>query len=238
MDRVALSPSPLIQPQPHAQQPQATQLPLEPREEELLATLRRRRLELARDQQIPAFWVVTNATLRQLAVLRPANLKALLGVPGIGPVKAEKYGQALVMAVAEEAERLGLTTQQALVPRPGRQEGPRQPAQWRDQAREAFRGGATLQEVSLQCDVKPSAALEELLVVVRESRATTLAPWVSEAQLQQVRQAGAALGWERLAPLHEYLQGELPYPLLRLCRDFLWEPAQLADPPAAELQAA
>ena len=225
MDHVELSPatSETASALPH--QPQPHQPQLDPQEEALLAALRPRRLELARQQQVPAFWVVTNATLRHLAVMRPATLQALLAVPGIGPNKAEKYGQALVLAVAEEAGKLGLELLQAPVPaltqRQGEPQGPRPPAQWRSQAREGFLAGATLLEVALLCDVKPSAALEELLAVVWQSQAPSLAPWVSEAQLEQVRLAGAALGWERLTPLHESLRGELPYPLLRLCRDFL-----------------
>lgn len=223
MDRTEL-------PAPHNPlQSQEDPPPPDPREQELLAALRRKRLELARQEQVPAFWVLTNATLQNLAELRPASIEGLLSVSGIGPVKLEKYGVVLLETLRAEAERLGLELRH--VPSPeerARQLGSgrlgKLPARWREKAREAFRGGATLQEVSLECDVKPSAALEELLAVVRESRAPSLVPWVSEAQLQQVRTAGAALGWELLAPLYQYLQGELPYPLLRLCRDFLRGP--------------
>lgn len=202
---------------------------LQPREQELLAAVRRKRLELARQEEVPAFWILTNTTLRHLAVLRPATPEAMLAVPGIGPVKLQKYGLALLETLSGEALRLGLPLNETLPPR-GRSmaeltgAGGRLPPRWREKAREAFRGGATLHEVSLENDIKPSAALEELLAVVRESGATSLAPWVSDAQLQQVRTAGAALGWELLAPLREYLQGEMPYPLLRLCRDFLRGP--------------
>ena len=215
--------------------------PLDPQEQELLHALRKKRLALAKDRQVPAYWVLTDATLHHLVAMRPAELAGLLDVPGIGPAKLANFGLPMHQELLAQATRLGLEVYQEPPPPPpkpprpqGTEQGPRQTARWREKARDAFRGGATLQEVSLQCDVKPSAALEELLAVVRESRAPTLAPWVAEPQLQQVRQAGAALGLTQLTPLYDYLQGEMPYPLLRLCRDFLRGPTAADQPGEGE----
>ncbi len=47
----------------------------------------------------PAFVVFNDATLYELARSRPIDDDELLAVPGIGPVKIEKYGAAILEIV-------------------------------------------------------------------------------------------------------------------------------------------
>ncbi len=45
---------------------------------------------------MPAYVVFPDATLRELATPRPADLGALSGITGIGQAKLERYGEALL----------------------------------------------------------------------------------------------------------------------------------------------
>lgn len=54
------------------------------------------RLDAARSLQQPAYCVLSNATLREIARFRPANLEQLAAMKGIGPSKLERYGAALL----------------------------------------------------------------------------------------------------------------------------------------------
>jgi ATP-dependent DNA helicase RecQ len=67
---------------------------------ELFEALRRLRSELARAENVPAFVVASDRTLRDIAVLRPRGLAALQLAHGIGPAKAERYGARLLAVVA------------------------------------------------------------------------------------------------------------------------------------------
>ncbi|MGI9023060.1 MAG: HRDC domain-containing protein, partial [Acidimicrobiales bacterium] len=49
---------------------------------------------------VPAFVVLYDATLAVVAEARPGDRGALLALPGMGPVKAERYGEALLAVVA------------------------------------------------------------------------------------------------------------------------------------------
>ncbi|HEV3400542.1 MAG TPA: HRDC domain-containing protein, partial [Acidimicrobiales bacterium] len=49
---------------------------------------------------VPAFVVLHDNTLAAVAEARPADHDALLAVPGMGPVRTERYGQALLEVVA------------------------------------------------------------------------------------------------------------------------------------------
>ncbi len=49
---------------------------------------------------MPAYVVLHDATLRELAVTQPQTRDELVGVKGLGPVKLERYGDEL-LAVLE-----------------------------------------------------------------------------------------------------------------------------------------
>ncbi len=61
-------------------------------DEELLLRLRAWRLEVAKEQKVPAYVVFTDNTLIAIAELRPQDEEALIAVPGIGARKLEQYG--------------------------------------------------------------------------------------------------------------------------------------------------
>ena len=64
------------------------------------AALRAWRLERARRDKVPAYVVLSDRHLRGIAVARPASLRELRGLPGIGPTKLETYGEE-ILAVLE-----------------------------------------------------------------------------------------------------------------------------------------
>jgi ATP-dependent DNA helicase RecQ len=65
-------------------------------DEPLFEALRALRLELARSRGVPPYVIFHDATLRELARLKPQSLEALHGVTGIGERKAEAFGAAVL----------------------------------------------------------------------------------------------------------------------------------------------
>ncbi len=68
---------------------------------ELLDLLKRWREEIADEAGVPAYYILTNDTLAELARHRPADRETLLSIRGIGPAKAVRYGVTLLEIVAE-----------------------------------------------------------------------------------------------------------------------------------------
>ncbi len=66
----------------------------------LFERLRAYRLETARESGVPPYVVASDRTLRDLALLRPGSLQDLLMCHGIGPTKAERYGQGFLDVIA------------------------------------------------------------------------------------------------------------------------------------------
>jgi ATP-dependent DNA helicase RecQ len=70
----------------------------------LLDRLKAWRLTESRAQSVPAFVILHDKTLAEIARQRPPDLSALRSIAGIGAVKLERYGPALVGIVAGRAE--------------------------------------------------------------------------------------------------------------------------------------
>jgi ATP-dependent DNA helicase RecQ len=68
-------------------------------------SLRAWRAETAREQNVPAYVIFHDATLRTIALEQPGDLDALAGIGGVGAGKLERYGRALLetLATAEAA---------------------------------------------------------------------------------------------------------------------------------------
>jgi superfamily II DNA helicase RecQ len=56
---------------------------------------------LSRASGAPAYVVFNNATLAAIASARPRSRRALLALPGVGPVKVERYGDAVLALVGD-----------------------------------------------------------------------------------------------------------------------------------------
>jgi ATP-dependent DNA helicase RecQ len=70
-----------------------------PADEGLFERLRAWRLERAREDEVPAYVVLHDATLRELASVKPANERDLAAVKGFGPTKLERYGDDVLAVI-------------------------------------------------------------------------------------------------------------------------------------------
>jgi len=69
-------------------------------DENLVTRLRSWRSERSQRDAVPAYVVLHDATLRELAAVRPQSLAELAAVKGFGPVKVERYGEDLLTVLA------------------------------------------------------------------------------------------------------------------------------------------
>jgi DNA helicase-2/ATP-dependent DNA helicase PcrA len=67
----------------------------------LFLSLRDWRLATAKEQSVPAYVVFSDATLQAIARARPASTRQLAGLPGVGPVKLDRYGAAVLELCAQ-----------------------------------------------------------------------------------------------------------------------------------------
>jgi ATP-dependent DNA helicase RecQ len=68
---------------------------------DLFERLRAVRLDIARARGVPPYVIFHDATLREMARLRPTSINALLGVKGVGARKADDLGETFLNAIRE-----------------------------------------------------------------------------------------------------------------------------------------
>ena len=69
--------------------------------EETFEALRNWRLQAARETDVPAFVVFTDATLVAIAEARPDSLEKLAQLAGVGPAKLDRYGESVLNVLAQ-----------------------------------------------------------------------------------------------------------------------------------------
>jgi DNA helicase II / ATP-dependent DNA helicase PcrA len=72
-------------------------------DEQLYTALRDWRAATAGEAGVPAYVVFTDATLEAIAERRPARVEDLVGIPGVGAVKLDRYGPGAVAVVQAAA---------------------------------------------------------------------------------------------------------------------------------------
>jgi ATP-dependent DNA helicase RecQ len=76
---------------------------LSPDDVPVFEALRVLRAELAREQNLPAYVIFHDATLREMATHRPGNLDELGEINGVGASKLERYGERMLQALRDAA---------------------------------------------------------------------------------------------------------------------------------------
>src|SRR5207245_1495993 len=116
---------------------------------DLFEALRERRLRFAAERQVPPYIIFSDATLRELARIRPSTLAAMRVVYGIGAAKLQDFGATFLQVIVDHCREHGLTFDNATVMRPAakpRSSTPRTSTE-RTQAFEWFRAGMSIAEV-------------------------------------------------------------------------------------------
>ena len=75
----------------------------------LLTALKALRTRLAQEEGVPAYIIFSNATLADMASKAPHNIYEFLEVSGVGEVKAARYGEAFLGAIATYEEGAGIS---------------------------------------------------------------------------------------------------------------------------------
>ncbi|EXJ14629.1 DNA helicase RecQ [Imhoffiella purpurea] len=84
-----------------ASRPAAVTAPSDPETAALWESLRAYRRELAREQNVPAYVIFNDATLRELLIHRPRDLDEMHAINGVGQAKLERFGAGFLALLAE-----------------------------------------------------------------------------------------------------------------------------------------
>lgn len=184
---------------------------------DLTEKLRELRNEIAAKQDVPAYVIFGDATLRDLARKRPDRISLLQSVHGIGAVKAAEFGERIVQVIVGHCKATGVATNvdtHETTPKP-----PRRPAGSSPQKRRAFdmfAGGASAGDVALEINRAASTVHKYLAEFIEEKRPDRIDHWVNSETYDRVRPILEREGTRRLKPAFDALDGTVSYETLRI----------------------
>ncbi len=183
---------------------------------EALRTLRR---AIAGERQVPPYVIFSDATLRELARLRPSTPERMRAVYGVGDTKLRDFGPRFLDLIKAHAEAHNLQLDLALVPTrtlPAAPEPPRPRSTAAGLAFALFREGAAVEDVMHQLNRARPTVLDYLAEYVRTERPASIAAWVKEDVYARVAAAAREVGTVRLKPIFLALGEKVDYDTIRL----------------------
>ncbi len=213
---------------------------------DLFEVLRQWRKMAAQTMGVPAYVILGDAPLRELARVRPTNRQTMRTIKGIGDRKIETFGDMLLDVLVPFARERGLamnvgvkssdapTGEDDIVDLDGIAPSvPETPTRRSRKARSdkassaksptaratamaMFAKGQSIDEVMAATGLARSTLAGYLEEHILETKPTTIARWVDDATYRQVEQAAIDTGADRLRPIFEHLEGRVSYDAIRL----------------------
>jgi len=186
----------------------------------LFDELRRLRHETAAAQNVPAYIVFGDASLRDMARRRPSTPEGFRNVRGVGEKKLADYGQAFVDRIVAYCRANEVPMDVPPEPVAGQAPPPSRvksgPSMSAVSAFRFFRQGLSVQQVAQQMSRAPTTVYGYLAEFIRHEKITDPSPWVDATTARRVAQAAQQVGTERLKPIFERLDGQISYEQIRI----------------------
>lgn len=189
----------------------------------LFEALRGLRKELAEQRRVPPYVIFSDATLRELARVRPSSLEKMRFIYGIGATKLADFGGRFLQVLHRQCEAHGLSRDEARTPSHGMevQDSATQPSRQRRAAFDLFGQGMSLDEVARRTERSRNTVLQYLVEFIQKERPASISAWVRETIYEQVATAARRVGLDRLKPIYLELGERIAYDDIRIVRAHL-----------------
>lgn len=183
-------------------------------EVDLLKELRSIRFDIAKHENLPAYVILSDATLLELASYLPQSMDELRHISGFGDVKLARYGREFLAPVKSYSQAHGLTSRmQQKQRKPDRKPRRERVAGPNDTSRETFkmfREGMSIAQIANLRNLAPTT-VEGHLTNFIQTGDLDVSQFVSHEKLLVIKDAAEKYGDERLAPLKEVLGDDYSY---------------------------
>ena len=170
--------------------------------EELFDKLRRLRRSFAEQEDVPAYVIFSDATLKEMVNKKPVTLSEMLEISGIGEHKMEKYG----------ADFLELIRDSIGVVNPRRQKGNTFLL-----TLELLNQGLEPEDIAKKRILAIPTVYSHIAYLYLKDEIKSLKPYISESEVIAVRDAIDATGERKnMKPLFEFLNESVSYSKIRL----------------------
>lgn len=190
---------------------------------DLFERLRKERSQLADTRQVLPYMIFSDATLRELARIRPSSLTNMHLVYGIGEVKLREFGERVLQVIRTHCQSHNLAMDVSSKPiKPDSTTRPSsRPNLQRDLAFALFRQGAVVEDVMHQTGRGRATVMDYLCEFIRQEPDVSISTWLDNDVYQKVAAVARQVGTERLKPIFIALEEKVSYDEIRIAVGFL-----------------
>ena len=188
-----------------------------PYEAGLLSELKLIRRDIALNENVPPYIILSDAALIEMATYLPQTLDELRLISGFGDVKLARYGRDFLIPVKNYCAKHGLesrikhkTSKRERKPRAERSTSKRRTNDTRAETFSLFRSGKTVENIATERGLS-SITIESHLSYFVQTGEMDVLELVTEEKIPVIQDAVESYGYQRLAPLKEVLGENYTY---------------------------
>jgi len=168
-------------------------------EEDLFDILRKLRKQLADKEGIPAYVILSDVSLREMASLRPDNKEELADISGVGEYKSRRYGGLFLKVIAQfkvrEKDR-GSTYLQTY---------------------ELLKRGLSPEQIAQQRSLNSITVYSHIAHLYERDKAIEISRFISYDEINRIAEAARIVGHDKgLQPIYEHLNKSIDPGKIRL----------------------
>ena len=187
--------------------------PLSPEEVELFESLRGLRRDIAGELNVPPYVVFSDATLEEMARVRPGSKESFVCIKGIGQTKLRQFGERFVDHIRSYCARIGmqLDAVRGSSPRSITEREPRRVNGIPPDAARLFAQETPIDAVAARLGRSRNTTADYLVEWVRDTKPASIDCWVDPETQRAIIAARNELGDGPLRPLYERLEKKISY---------------------------
>ncbi|MHC5123969.1 MAG: HRDC domain-containing protein, partial [Planctomycetota bacterium] len=155
----------------------------------LFEELRTFRKQEAREKGVPPFVVFGDATLRELARIRPSSPKLLMTVKGIGAKKRQQYGRAVLTIIKKYCDKHHLDMDMGIEAVPRQIKPSVEKTTAKEQAFELFTKQRPIREIAATVNRAESTTVQYLIEFIRQENISDSSAWIDKKTSKNIEQA-------------------------------------------------
>ncbi|MBP6758076.1 MAG: DNA helicase RecQ [Flavobacterium sp.] len=169
----------------------------------LFEILRKLRAEIAKEEEVPAYVIFNDATLKQLEAERPMSDEEFLNIDGVGRAKLEKYGDVFIKAIIEfqknktvRAKKEGSTYKETL---------------------EMYQSGLSVEAIAAKRNLGISTVISHLAKLYSDGHPIDFSSYISKEEISKIAEAKIKLeSPNALKPYFDYFGEQMAYDKIRI----------------------
>ena len=170
---------------------------------DLFDHLRMLRLKLSREENIPAYQIFSDASLKEMEQFRPMTDEDFMQISGVGKKKMQDYGNDFISAIRtfqNEKRNTGVTKGSTY-----------------NISANLFKNGSSVEEISVERGIAEGTVISHLCKVYETDKSLPLKNIINEYDLEEIKKAKKALeDPNALKPYFEFFEEKMPYDIIRV----------------------